>query len=30
VRSDPQYGSISHRSVDDMDQGEGVEGADRK
>jgi cysteinyl-tRNA synthetase len=30
VRSDPEYGSISHRSVDDMDQGEGVEGADRK
>jgi cysteinyl-tRNA synthetase len=30
VRSDPDYGSLSHRSVDDMDQGEGVEGADRK
>jgi cysteinyl-tRNA synthetase len=30
VRSDPQYGSLSHRSVDDMDQGEGVEGADLK
>ena len=30
VRSDPEYGSISHRSVDDMDQGEGLEGADRK
>jgi cysteinyl-tRNA synthetase len=30
VRSDPAYGSLSHRSVDDMDQGEGVEGADRK
>jgi cysteinyl-tRNA synthetase len=30
VRSDPEYGSLSHRSVDDMDQGEGVEGADRK
>jgi cysteinyl-tRNA synthetase len=30
VRSDPEYGSISHRSVDDMDQGEGVEGADLK
>jgi cysteinyl-tRNA synthetase len=30
VRSDPQYGSLSHRTVDDMDQGEGVEGADRK
>jgi cysteinyl-tRNA synthetase len=23
VRSDPDYGSLSHRSVDDMDQGEG-------
>jgi cysteinyl-tRNA synthetase len=30
VRSDPAYGSISHRSVDDMDQGEGVEGAHLK
>ena len=30
VRSDPDYGSLSHRSVDDMDQGEGVEGAGRK
>jgi cysteinyl-tRNA synthetase len=30
VRSDPQYGSLSHRSVDDMDQGEGVEGAELK
>jgi cysteinyl-tRNA synthetase len=30
VRSDPQYGSLSHRSVDDMDQGEGVEGVDLK
>jgi cysteinyl-tRNA synthetase len=30
VRVDPQYGSLSHRRVDDMDQGEGVEGADRK
>ncbi|HEU4658321.1 MAG TPA: cysteine--tRNA ligase [Capillimicrobium sp.] len=30
VRSDPAYGDLSHRSVDDMDQGEGVEGADRK
>ena len=26
----PDYGSLSHRSVDDMDQGEGVEGSDRK
>jgi cysteinyl-tRNA synthetase len=30
VRSDPEYGSLSHRSVDDMDQGEDGEGADRK
>jgi cysteinyl-tRNA synthetase len=30
VRSDPNYGALSHRRVDDMDQGEGVEGADRK
>jgi cysteinyl-tRNA synthetase len=30
VRSDPEYGSISHRAVDQMDQGEGIEGADRK
>src|SRR3954466_13650938 len=30
VRADPDYGSLSHRSVDDMDQGEGVEGSDRK
>ena len=30
VRSDPGYGTLSHRAVDDMDQGEGVEGADRK
>ncbi|HEX8714231.1 MAG TPA: cysteine--tRNA ligase, partial [Solirubrobacteraceae bacterium] len=30
VRSDPDYGSLSHRRVDDMDQGEGVEGAERK
>jgi len=30
VRSDPEYGALSHRRVDDMDQGEGVEGADRK
>lgn len=27
VRSDPGYGSLSHRRVEDMDQGEGVEGA---
>ncbi len=30
VRSDPEYGSLSHRRIDDMDQGEGVEGLDRK
>ncbi len=30
VRSDPDYGSLSHRRIDDMDQGEGVEGAERK
>ncbi len=30
VRSDPQYGSLSHRRLEDMDQGEGVEGAERK
>jgi len=30
VRSLPSYGALSHRDVDQMDQGEGVEGADRK
>ncbi|HEV7941688.1 MAG TPA: cysteine--tRNA ligase [Solirubrobacteraceae bacterium] len=30
VRSDASYGSLSHRRIEDMDQGEGVEGADRK
>src|SRR4051794_32342766 len=30
VRSLPGYGELSHRDVDQMDQGEGVEGADRK
>src|ERR1700750_353752 len=30
VRSDPDYGALSHRRIDDMDQGEGVEGSDRK
>ena len=30
VRSDPKYGSLSRRDVDQMDQGEGVEGSDRK
>ena len=30
VRSYPDYGEISHRNVDQMDQGEGVEGAELK
>jgi cysteinyl-tRNA synthetase len=30
VRSDGGYGSLSHRQIDDMDQGEGIEGSDRK
>jgi cysteinyl-tRNA synthetase len=30
VRSDSGYGSLSHRRLDDMDQGEEVEGAARK
>jgi cysteinyl-tRNA synthetase len=30
VRSDERYGSLSHRRPDDMDQGEDVEGAQRK
>src|SRR5262249_49998265 len=30
VRSDPDYGSLSHRRLDDMDQGEGLEGVERK
>jgi cysteinyl-tRNA synthetase len=30
VRSDPHYGSLSHRGLDDMDQGEGIEGVERK
>jgi cysteinyl-tRNA synthetase len=30
VRSYPQYGELSHRHLDDMDQGEGGEGAERK
>jgi cysteinyl-tRNA synthetase len=30
VRSDEAYGTLSHRSVDDMDQGEGIEGASLK
>jgi cysteinyl-tRNA synthetase len=30
VRSYPEYGQLSHRNIDEMDQGEGVEGAERK
>ena len=30
MRSLPEYGALSHRDVDEMDQGEGLEGADRK
>jgi cysteinyl-tRNA synthetase len=30
VRSDAGYGSLSHRVLDDMDQGEGIEGAHLK
>jgi cysteinyl-tRNA synthetase len=30
VRSDPAYGSLSHRQLENMDQGEGVEGTERK
>jgi cysteinyl-tRNA synthetase len=30
VRADESYGSLSHRQIDDMDQGEGLEGSDRK
>ncbi len=30
VRSYPEYGELSHRDVDEMDQGEGVEGAELK
>ena len=30
VRSDAEYGSLSHRAIDEMSQGEGVEGSDRK
>ena len=30
VRSDPAYGSLSHRQLENMDQGEEVEGAERK
>ncbi len=30
VRTYPEYGEISHQNIDQMDQGEGVEGAQRK
>ena len=30
VRDYPEYGELSHRNVDEMDQGEGVEGSGRK
>jgi cysteinyl-tRNA synthetase len=30
VRSDPAYGGLSHRHLEDMDQGEDLEGAERK
>ncbi len=30
VRADARYGSLSHRLLDALDQGEGVEGAERK
>src|ERR1700744_4262670 len=30
VRSHPSYGELSHRRLEEMDQGEGGEGADRK
>ena len=30
VRSDRAYGSLSHRQLENMDQGEGLEGSDRK
>ena len=30
VRSDPRYGGLSNRRLSDMDQGEGLEGAERK
>ena len=30
VRSYPEYGELSHRDLEEMDQGEGVEGAGRK
>jgi cysteinyl-tRNA synthetase len=30
VRSDSSYGTLSHRQLENMDQGEGLEGSDRK
>ncbi len=30
VRSDPRYGALSHRRLENMDQGEDLEGAERK
>lgn len=30
IHSDPLYGVLSHRKLEDMDQGEGVEGVERK
>ncbi len=30
VRSDPRYGALSHRRIEEMDQGEGIEGSERK
>ena len=30
VRTYPEYGELSHRHLDEMDQGEGIEGAERK
>jgi cysteinyl-tRNA synthetase len=30
VRAYPEYGELSHRNIDEMDQGEGVEGAELK
>jgi cysteinyl-tRNA synthetase len=30
VRADAEYGSLSHRAIDEMSQGEGGEGTDRK
>jgi cysteinyl-tRNA synthetase len=30
VRSDPDYGTLSHRQLENMDQGEDIDGAERK